>query len=506
MRPTFMGFEAAKSSIFANQKSLDIVGNNLSNTNTAGYTRQRVARVSVSPSTSSRLAGNRVGLAGQGVEALGVSQTRDSFLDKRFRDEYAKATYHGQTNAILNSVQVALGDGADITDESGLMGALTQVYESLNEFAKDPTTESQATLVMSSFKNITQVLNQMSTNLDNVVHQFTEDLVADVSQINDISAKIAHLNDIIANDSNQNTEFGPNELLDARNLLIDELGSYGDIVTTELENGVVNITMGGHELVNDTYADKLHLSVNTDDTIKLQWVSDGSNLSTTNGTLMASVHHLNGKGQNVQSNTEEPYQGIPYYKDQLDTYARALADVANHTVPELGTDGTPKLDADGKIIYKTLLGGKQANGATSTDNVTADNIAVSDEWSQAGASYFIFNVDERVEDYALQLATQLTSASYTFNSYGETYEGSFADFEVALLGKVGTDISFHSGRQESYAKVADSFLGQRDSVSGVNSDEETADMLMFQKSYEASARVMTVLDELLDVVINRMGA
>ena len=79
MRPTVMGFETAKTSIFANQKSIDIVGNNLANLDTNGYTRQRVDRVSVVVASSAgRVSQNRVGLMGQGVEALGVSQLRES--------------------------------------------------------------------------------------------------------------------------------------------------------------------------------------------------------------------------------------------------------------------------------------------------------------------------------------------------------------------------------------------------------------------------------------------
>ena len=90
LRPTFMGFETAKSGINVSQKALDITGNNLANMDTAGYTRQRLDVNSIAPSSySTRIAINRIGLTGQGVEGLGVGRTRDAFLDKRFRDEYA---------------------------------------------------------------------------------------------------------------------------------------------------------------------------------------------------------------------------------------------------------------------------------------------------------------------------------------------------------------------------------------------------------------------------------
>jgi flagellar hook-associated protein 1 FlgK len=74
-----------------------------------------------------------------------------------------------------------------------------------------------------------------------------------------------------------------------------------------------------------------------------------------------------------------------------------------------------------------------------------------------------------------------------------------------MLARLGADLKFHEGRHEAAATVADDFLERRDQIAGVSQDEETADMIRYQKSYEAAARLMTVLDDILDVLINRMG-
>lgn len=506
MRPTFMGFETAKSAIFANQKSIDIMGNNLANIDTNGYTRQRVDRAAVSTSGyQNRVGSSRIGVMGQGVNTMGVSQTRDSFLDKRFRDEYTKASYHGESAGILDEIQAALGDGNNITDESGLYGAIKQIYDSLNDFIGEPTMDTQANLVMSAFKNITQVLQQLDTNLSKVAAQKAEDLSVSINRVNDISAQIAHLNQLISEDPTvitdpANQHYRPNELLDQRNLLLDELAAYGDLSISELADGKVNVSMGGHLIVNGSKADSLSLTTNSDQTVSIQWRSSGENISLNSGSLLANIHFLNGRGHNVQSNNEEPFQGIPYYRDQLDTFANTLANMVNNTIPILDeTTGKPMVDANGKTVYKTLLAGKTQN------SITAGNITLSDEWVTGGAGYFIYDKNQNVEDYAQQIAAKLTESSNTFESYGEKYVGTFADFEVHLLGKLGSDLNFHEGRQEAFAQVANDFLDRRDSVSGVNQDEETVDMLRYQKSYEAASRVMTVLDELLDTVINRMG-
>lgn len=513
MRPTFLGFEAAKSAIFTNQKSIDIMGNNLANVNTAGYTRQRVERTSIAPSSyTTRVASSRTGLLGQGVEAQGVSQVRDTFLDKRFRDTYSVSSYHAQAAEILDGIQSALSDGNDVTDESGLYGAMKQLMESLNDYIKDPTMDTEANLVMSSFKNMTQVLRQMDTSLVSLASRHADDLETGVNRVNDIVEQIANLNHMIGDDASvvadpDNEYFRSNELQDQRNLLLDELASYGNIDVIPQSNGKINVLMGGHSLVEGNSFDSINLSKNQDGTVSMVWRSTGESLAINAGSLLANIHFINGRGNNVQANTEEPNQGIPYYRDQLDTFARSLMEMVNHTVPQLDeATGKPAVDAGGNTVYKTLLAAVTDSGATSTlEKVTAANISISDQWTQGGAGYFIYSRDESVEDYAQQLAYQLTEKEFTFNSYGEKYTGTFVDFEVNFLGKVGSDLSFHEGRQAATSSVADDFLSRRDEVSGVSKDEETADMLKYQKSYEAASRVMTVLDDLLDVIINRMG-
>ena len=111
IRPTFTGFETAKSAVFTSQKSLDIVGNNLANVNTEGYTRQRVDVQSIYISSSSaHVASNTTGLQGQGVEALGISQLRDSMLDTRYRNANSVTSYHKAASVVLTDLQKALGE------------------------------------------------------------------------------------------------------------------------------------------------------------------------------------------------------------------------------------------------------------------------------------------------------------------------------------------------------------------------------------------------------------
>jgi len=504
LRSTFTGMETARSAIVVNQIAQDVVANNIANGETKGYTRQRVERAATAVSSySNRISSNSVGNTGSGVTALGVSQVRDSFLDKCYRDENSISSCYSQTTDILNDILSVFPDGVDITDDSGLIGGLETLYTNLNTFIQSPTSESEANLVKSAFTNLSQMLNQMDSGLTTVCERQTEDLQTSVDRTNDLLGQIANLNKNIAADASVMANSGSkycmsNELLDERNLLIDELSTYGNLSVTENSDGTVDVEMGGKMVVKNGEYDSLSLNVDKNNYVDVSWRTSGDSVSLSGGSIRAYIDVINGRGSNVQSNEETSVQGIPYYRDRLNKFASALADVADSTIPV-------SLDSSGKATsYKTLLGGYESDG-TKAKTVTAGNISVSDEWTSNGAGYIIYSKSENVEDYAQLLSNRIFEDSYTFSSYGETYTSTFSNYTIDMLGKVGADVSFNEGRSDATSTIADDYLSSRDSVSGVQQDEETSNMLIYQRSYQAAARLMTVMDEMLNTLINQMA-
>lgn len=504
MRATFIGMETARSAIVTNQLAQDIVANNLANSETNGYTRQRVERAATAISSyANRFSSGNTGNNGTGVSAIGVSQIRDSFLDKCFRDEYSISSSYSTTSDILNDILSVFPDGADITDDSGLIGGLENLYTNLNTFIQSPTSESEANLVKSSFTNLTQILNQLDAGLTTVCERQTENLQSAVDRTNDLFEQIANLNLSISSNAeisaNSGSEFSKsNALLDQRNLLLDELSSYGNIDVSENLDGTVTVEMGGRVVVEKNNFDSLSMNTDKNNYVNVAWRTTGESVSLTGGSINAYVNILNGRGENIRSNNETPAQGLPYYRDRIDTFANALAAVANSTIPDT-------FDASGNVTaYKKLLSGFDENG-NETSSITAENISVSTEWNQNGPGYLVLDTDENVEDYAQLLSNRLFEDSHTFTSYGESYSGTFSNYTIDMLGKLGTDVSFNTGRSEATATIADDYLSSRDSISGVQQDEETANMMIYQKSYNAAARLMTVMDEMLDKLINGMG-
>lgn len=523
MRPTFLGFETAKMGLNVSQKRLDIVGNNLSNIDTPGYTRQRVDVTSVAPSAhSTRVSSSRFGVAGQGVQALGVSQTRDSFLDKRFRDEYSSASYYSQSANILNDIQSALGDANNVSEGGDVfMKAMEQIYSALNDFSGDPTSVPHANLVLSAFNNATQVIRQLDTKLLSVADQQKFDLGVNIERANDVLEQIAHLNEAISKDTTvlsdpENEYFRPNELMDKRNLLLDELASYGDISVKEHQDGSVDVTMGGHQVIKGGVHERIVMDADdTTDVVMLYWSSNGDEVNLGGGALKGYTDFINGRGANIQNPGETNKQGVLYYRDRLDTMARTLANVINNIVPEMVEDPNAPADSpdrlipkteNGNIVYKEFLSAQIADGSTDINTpISASNIAISDKWLQGGAAYFVYDPGSKDPKYGQQISNALSASPTKFVSYGETFTGTFYDYLIDYTGKIGTDTSFYEGRRDVTAGVADDFLNRRDEVAGVSENEETVDMMTFQKSFSAASRLMTALDELLEILINRTG-
>ena len=514
MRPTFLGFETGRKGLSVVQKGLDIVGHNLSNIGTPGYARQRVDQVSVAVTSSgSRYAVNTTHLAGQGTSIKQISQVRDSFLDKRFREEFSDTYYYDQQYSILSDIESVVDEFAST---SGISDALNEIFSALQNFSADNADQiSCANILCTTFKGMSQVLQESSAKLDKVAEQHKFDLGVSVDYVNDALSELAGLNKEISTDmaiNVNNPEYTPpNELMDKRNLILDELSRYGNIDTEEQADGSINVSMNGHPIVSGDEFEAIQYTQRNDGTVALNWQSTGSEIKLSSGSLKGYVELINGRGPNIQSPNETPQRGVLYYKDRLNTFARTIAQKVNNIIPELDANGNVQVDSQGNTVYKQLFGALVQNndGTFSTSQnvmVTADNISITDEWSK-DASYAIFqNGSFAGSDYINQLTNALkVSDGNQFYTNGMCFTGSFTDYIQDVSNTCAADTSFAKGRLQASGAVSDELLNRRDSIMGVAQDEETSNMMMYQRSYQAMSRLMTAMDEALDIIINKMG-
>ena len=498
MRSTFMGFETTKRGLQINQKGLDIVGHNIANLGVTGYTRQRVDQVSISyQGMGDRFSlGNKATLAGNGANMKGIAQLRDPYLDKRFRQENSDLGFYGKNSEILADLATALDD----MDNNGLLEGIKKFQNAISSL-QATSNVTNANVVRTTAMSLTQVLQQYDQKLNNIISQEKFDLEINVKSVNTILQRVALLNDSIAKELNsaegsKNATYGPNELLDERNVLLDELSQYGDIQITTNSDLTVDVTMGGHSVVKGGQHESLDYRQNTDGTVTLGWQSTGKEIALGSGLLKASVNMINGRGPHAQGN-ENFERGVPYYREQIDSFARTLVDTFNKVLPEIDDDGDVVTDAAGDPVYKTLFVMDQVKGNG------ASAIRISDDWNKS-AEYILSpkSKDGKEDKEYYQSMLSQFDKQLTFDS---GFSGTLTGFVNEYGTTLSEDKNFNDSRLDASSSIAGSVLDAISQVSGVSMDEEGADMMAYTKAYGAMSRVMTAMDEALDTLINRTG-
>ncbi len=501
MRPTFLGFEASKTALFSSQKALDITGHNLSNISTEGYTRQRVVQTSnYTDNVNSRYAPIKGVNDGEGVNIEGVNQVRNDRLDVSYRSQNKEVGYHDQKSDMLSNIESILQefDEGKTGYGYGLSNSIYEVYTALEDFSNNPTSEADANVVATAFSGMAQTFNQIYNKLEEYSLQCKDELQIETDELNESFAKIAALNksiktSVIANDYTD--EYGPNELLDQRNLLLDKISEYGNVEVKDNIDGTVDVTFNGKKIIQDTQYDRLQMREATDGSVIVHWMSDGSDAATGTGKIKAYTDILNGAGVNA-ANNQSSENGIPYYANKLDCLAAKVAEVFNNIIP----DGT---DENGNTQYVKIFGEKSDDGNVYGGmRCSAKNISITKELEK-DSTILIENKDSADNSEILKMITSLTEEEFAFDD--STFRGTFSDYINDYVGTLGSDVSYNKGRAEASLNIATEIANSRDEVSGVSESEETVNMMTFNRAFQAASRMMTVMDDLLDVLINRMA-
>lgn len=504
LRSTFMGFETASRGLMINQKAMDIVGNNVANIGVTGYTRQRLDQISMALNFKDTRFVNQKSLAGQGATIAGISQIRDQFLDKRFREEYGDVGYYQTISAALKDVDSALQE----IEPEQMSVALSQFRQALGEMFKNSGSDGvSGSAVRANASVVAQVMQQLYVKLDNVWEQQYFDLAVNVDEANKKLASIAAYNNAIrleqkAIDFSNHGYYGPNELIDQRNVLLDDLSSFGDVEVIHNMDGTVDVKMNGHMVVkDDTYEQIILTEGNGENTVRLNWSSTGERIQLKTGILKASTDLLNGRGLNAQQKNDEcTYNGILFYQDKINTLADVFAREMNNVIILKDTNPTEykqlfdfgyEYDADGNLVEREH---------------TAKNIQIVDAW-QNDVDYLYDGIDQDgMEDtnYLEPLIDKLfgKDATVNFGDFTGSFTGYVTYYTTTLLG---TQTSAAEDRLSECTAVSNNLLDRIASTSGVNFNEEAADQMMYQKAYDAMSRVMTAMDDLLDKLINGTG-
>ena len=529
IRSTFAGFTTAQLALNASQRALDVAGQNIANINTSGYTRQRLDLMSLnfrSSGTSSTSTNQR---AGFGVEITGISQIRDPFLDVQYRNQMAKVGASDAKQSILEQ----LGDIFDETDRDAIQSAFNDLSSQLQKLSQNPGEKSYDSATRASMEVLLNLFHVNANELANTKEMTAESIkTTDITAINDILSRIKELNssiktsDIIGNPAL--------ELMDERNLLLDELSSYLPIHVSYSEEDVgsghkvsvlnVNIQTTDGEtlsLIEDDQIGSLSIQVEappscTVTSLLITTAKDNAGATTTKelikdhgvlmegGSLKGTIEMLNCSGIFDEPATD--VKGFGYYENSMETIVTQFVEKLN----DLNISAAKALGLQNPEQYALFT------KIDSSKTLSIENVQVNPEWRNGKIS--IINTTKTNPDGTpettdnqciLNLINELkASQDFTFNT-GSTnlvfYTGSFVNCYSDLQNTLAIDTKSTTTLLQSQINVADQISNSRDNLSGVSLDEEAISLMHYQQSYSAAARLMTALDEALDTLINNTG-
>lgn len=456
------GISIALQAVLAHSQALEIVEHNVANASTPGYRRQKALLGTAAPSPIvASEHGIGAGQRGGGVIVEKIQRFNLEFFDARFRSVSSEAGNWSAQSEVLSQLEPLLAE----TTEDGLLPKLDQFWAGWQKLSTDPTDTSLRTVLLDDAGSLANALNRRATQIRQL-HAEQNLVVADrVNIINSLADQIAQLNAEISRVLSVGEQ--PNDLMDKRDLALDQLAELTGSVSFNQKNGEVMVSVGGHVLVmgHDTF--KLHTQPNAVDSsvVDVYW-SDGQKLNPPGGKLKGTLEVRDDVLVNQLAGLNALASGLI---NQVNAIHRTGYGLNNATNMDFfsGTNA-------GDIVVNPLL-----------DNAS---IATSSGASQAGNS-----------DIALQIANLKTvkamkAGTATLNEF---YNSQVTD--LGVVTKRAADNSYQHGL------VAKALGDQRESAVGVNLDEEAAEMAKAQKAYQAAARVLTAYDDLLDLVINRMG-
>ena len=557
VRATFSGFNTALSALQANQKRLDITGQNLSNMNTAGYTRQQLEASSLNYTNPiSHYSNGNETAVGFGVSMDRVSQIRDPYLDIQYRSQSADCSYTNRLQTALNSLSKVL----DETTISGIRKAFDDVLSTLTSMqdpakVSDPIYESELRTKMQSvcdlFNQASRQITQAEQNEFQKITGEGSSEQGDVQKINDILRQIGDLNVQIKR--NQVAGHPSLELQDQRNLLLDELSGYIPIETRYYKddahsgNKAYDYDANGAVIGKKDWPDDLEVSMNYIDaqgkSQKLILVNGsdlGANGLTKNyGQLSvlkgdhqtaASVSDptnisikfekapsYKGKGQAANNNVYAELKGIRFEGGSL----QASLDMLQKTGTGNVINGSTAVDDvrgyqyySGKLDQLASTFAKSMNDINngknhrdqnllsnstndSTTGITAGNIGISKGWT-SGTVHISTDGTNRTDT----ILDMIAAMKDTKKLNGKT----FADYMNSLSTQLASDSSSNQTALKTGTTVLNSIQDSRDSLSGVSLDEEATNMMAYVSAYNAASRLMTALDEVLNTLISNTGA
>jgi len=439
-------FEIGKRSLLAYQSAIQTTSGNVANVNNEDYNRRRAQ---LNPLLNGFSA---IGISGQ--DSVRLSQ---QYAQYQLWQENQRLGEYESRNTMLRQVENVFAENTD----SGINSLLTDFWNSWNGLANDPDSDYARNLVRDKAVLLSGAFQRVHADFKDMQNQIRPEIKAHIDEINQKTQQLAKINERLTIENNP-------DLMDQRDRLITDLSKLVDIKVKEDDKGVVSIYTDGLLMVSKGEYNEMRMSVDS---------SDSQNR----------VHIYLGQGQrelNIQSGSLKSLidinnNKIPGYLDKLDELARSIADEVNG-------------------LHSS---GENLNGTTGI-SFFADDVS--------GAADFRVN-DAIIQDASL-IASHYSGEGEGSGSLAQDISDlrnqrlvhgvSINDYYNTMLSDIGNNIQEASFLEDSQQLVVQQIQNQKDAVSGVSLDEEMANLVQYQQAYQAAARIVTTVNDMVDTVLS----
>lgn len=530
MRCSFFEYNVAASGLTVARAGLEVTANNIANAETPGYSKQYTEQRTTRPLSYS----NGKGMIGTGAEVYGVGQMRNIYLDKKY---WSEKSVLGEYQ--MKSEQLALTEGIfNELSDTGIKSSFDNFFQKLQDLTTTAGDTTYRTNVIQIGETLTKLVNNTYESLKKQQSDLNSEVKSEITIINSIGQQIRSLNETIK--KYEFTGSKANDLRDERALLIDKLSAYVNVEVQETETNAdyeaglypapedrakssknFVVFINGCEFVKNDSVNPLKVVERTtlaNDTdvpglYDVYFEKTNQKFDLTSPSLKGELKGLIDvrDGNNGDNNLTTNYKGVPYYMNKLNEMIRVFAKAINEgkdkdgkAIPDVTghVDGYDKYEESGNLFFtydKTIS--KNPTGGLDYSKITCENFQINSDLIKdpnlLAASKQI-NSDESDNNVILSFLK--------VSSYGSLFkEGKLEDFVVGLSGNLGINKKQADNFKNNYTDVTTSIDNQRKAVSGVDLNEETINMIKYNQLYQASAKLMNIIDGIYDTCINRLG-
>lgn len=543
MRSTFMGLETSKRALFTQQSALYTTGHNVANASTEGYSRQRVNMQTTLPYPGVGLnTPQMAGYIGTGVEAGSVQRFRDQFIDRQYRQEENKLGYW--TNQVQNLTQME-----DIMSEPskfGLNQAFSDFWKSVQDVSTNPEDASARKVAVQKAQHIADSFQYIDTQLKLIQSNIGNELNVSTTQMNSILKSIAGINAQIQ--ATEPNGYVPNDLYDSRDVLIDQLNKFLPVSFDRIRSGgnAVDVAEGSYtvyfttasgeridliegknyrqlategtegEPITGENLDNLFSSFSftelADYATHYQAEKDGipllnegnieyGDLQAFKGSMLAMIDSYG-----FENSNGDPAGYYPEMLAKLDTLAHTFATTFND-VHKQGYGLKNDTSITGLDMFETTDGNDfSASNMKVRDEMMNDTslFAASSRPGEEGNGNWALALSN-LQFVSLNGSAQVNADGKVVTLANDLTGATFQSFYESMIAKLAVDTNEGETLRFNSETLKITIGNNRASMSSVSLDEEMTNMITFQQAYNASARMLTVMDETLDKIINGMG-